>query len=460
MSENEDEHRPDTSSKPDPERTWIERRRRVSGAQDREPITGAKLAALIAERERTGVGSIAFLRHLDDIPAYLTAYKIENWVRGVSKTASVAEFEYVLEKYRSLPPARPGVKQLRPNRIFITDEMLAALMQEFERTGASAAHLIRIKPPQLHDLTAAKISAWRKQRIRQVDENHWNYVFETLKSLPDRQSLRQKAPPPGIHAVPRYAGTQYISITAETRDRLSAERDRTGIDHNGLVTRYLDELNGMKPETIRLWMTGRIRSADPSALNAVLTAYAGLPDIENADGLRLLEMTSQHIALLLGEHERTGVGIHALFTREHNLPEGLDPNAIIRWLDGRIRSVERAHFDYVLRCWQAFPSKAAVTITPAMREEFDQHLSRTGITIAALHRMLPARPHPPCESAMRCWRSGATKTTKLSHWESAIEALRALPDCELPDPRHSSSPKSSKRGRRRSPPRDLLDLFK
>ena len=460
MPEDKDEHRPDTSSKPDPDRAWIERRRRVSGAQDREPITDGQLAALMAERERTGVGSIAFLRRCDDIPAYLTASKIENWIRGSSKTASIAEFEYVLEKYRSLPPAPPEVKQLRPNRIVVSDEMLAALKHEFERTGASATHLIRIRPPHLHDLTAMKISAWRTRRIKQVYEGHWTYVLETLKNLPDRRPSMPKPPPPSKHVATRYAGTQYIPITAEIRDRLSDERDRTGIDHNGLVKMHPDELNGVKPRTINLWITGRIRSADPCALDAVLTAYAGLPDSENIRGGRLIEMTSQHVALLLGEYERTGVGTHKLFTNERNVPEGLDPGAIIRWLDGRTKIVERAHYDYVLRCWQAFPSKAVVTITPAMREEFDHHLSRTGITMVALRRLLPPRPYPPSASAIRSWRSGAAKTMKLSHWESAIETLRALPDYEPPDSRNRSSPKCSERGRRRrGPPRDVLDLF-
>ena len=82
--------------------------------------------------------------------------------------------------------ARREASKRRPIKsyILITEDMLAELRAEFERTGARPASLFRGRPASLKGLTEIKISHWRTGRVERADPAEWAYVIDVLKSLP------------------------------------------------------------------------------------------------------------------------------------------------------------------------------------------------------------------------------------------------------------------------------------
>lgn len=84
--------------------------------------------------------------------------------------------------------ARREASKRRPIKsyISISDEMLAELREEFERTGARPASLFRGRPVSLSGLTEIKISHWRIGRVRRAEPTEWAYVMDALKSLPSK----------------------------------------------------------------------------------------------------------------------------------------------------------------------------------------------------------------------------------------------------------------------------------
>jgi len=184
------------------------------------------------------------------------------------------------------------------------------------------------------------------------------------------------------------------------------------------------------------------------------------PDCTWIERRRRIALTSERVKALRDEYERTGVGIRKLFADAYETPEWLDVSTISGWIDGRTDTAERAHYNFVLHRWQAFPGKAMVTITPAMRDGLERELSRTGFAVETLFRKLPSRPIPPSGSTIRSWRSGRSITTKQDYWTIVLEMLSQLPSQEPPVSRERVGRRSTERGRRRrGQPRDVLDLF-
>ena len=168
--------------------TWLNRRTNRAKPQEHIAITDAHVKALIAERERTKVGPAAFIAHFSDIPDDLRTHVIERWINRQVKTARAGLFEFVLERYRSLPtPPQHVQAPLQAGRILITDEMLELLESELERTGAPLTHLVRMRSPDAFRLTASKISAWRKRRALKANRAEWDSVIDVLQSMPDRK---------------------------------------------------------------------------------------------------------------------------------------------------------------------------------------------------------------------------------------------------------------------------------
>jgi len=189
MNEIDDERQAKPRKKPAPNDAWLNRRGNRAKTYKVIPITPEQVSALITERERTKVGSAAFIAHFDDLPDGLTAPAIERWTNGASPTAPEGHFNYVLDRYRSLPTPPAHVRApLQAGRILITDEMLELLESELDRTGAPLTHLVRIRSPEAFKLTASRISNWRKRRAIKANKAEWDYVLEALRNIPDRRS--------------------------------------------------------------------------------------------------------------------------------------------------------------------------------------------------------------------------------------------------------------------------------
>ena len=187
MNEIDNEKRSKPSKKPVASDAWLNRRGNRAKTYKVIPITPEQVSALITQRERTKVGSAAFIAHFDDIPDGLTAPMIERWANGVSATAPDGFVNYVLDRYQSLPTPPDHVQApLQAGRILITEDMLQQLENELERTGAPLTHLVRMRSPEAFKLTASKISNWRKRRAVKANRAEWGYVIEALRHMPDR----------------------------------------------------------------------------------------------------------------------------------------------------------------------------------------------------------------------------------------------------------------------------------
>ena len=96
----------------------------------------------------------------------------------------------------------------------------------------------------------------------------------------------------------------YIPITDKLRQRLIAERARTGVGPTALMRGSVhdaDRPKTLKGQTISLWLSGKIMSARRSQLDYVLARWAALPDASNKNARAPQERTilsEEHLRLI------------------------------------------------------------------------------------------------------------------------------------------------------------------
>ena len=183
-------------------------------------LTEFRVNSILAEKKRTVLGSAALLKKAKDIPAGLTAAKIDLWVTG-ARHAKEEHYAYVLDQYElhrtnieceddisipALPPADPDYRWLKRGRnqdqlvpapvqrskrgrfVKITEDMRNHLNAEFERTGVSIPSLVRARPEWASNTRYVKVLNWLSGRTKKARKPEWDYIAQALSSLPDRRN--------------------------------------------------------------------------------------------------------------------------------------------------------------------------------------------------------------------------------------------------------------------------------
>ena len=144
----------------------------------------------------------------------------------------------------------------------------------------------------------------------------------------------------------------YIPITDELRQKLIAERVRTGIGPTALMRGSVHDANRpktLKGQTISLWLSGKIVSARRSQLDYVLARWSALPDASDKNARVPQEriiFTDEHLRLIDRYWDKGLLPDKIL--QNKNAPDGLNAAIIRTWKDRRIKSAATAYLDFVL----------------------------------------------------------------------------------------------------------------
>ena len=151
----------------------------------------------------------------------------------------------------------------------------------------------------------------------------------------------------------------YIPITHELRQKLIAERARTGVGPTALMRGSMhdaDRPKTLKGQTISLWLSGKIVSARRSQLVYVLDRWAALPDAPDKNARVPQERTilSEEHLRLIDTYWDKGL-LPDKILQNKNVPDGLNAAIIRTWKDRRIKSAAVAYLDYVLHACAEAP---------------------------------------------------------------------------------------------------------
>lgn len=141
-------------------------------------------AKLKREAERTGAGPSKLLRGKRGIaPIGLTSSMIHGWTSGRIGTAKSEHLAWVLDTYaRWKPPAKRSSTQ--PEKITITSDLYASLINGVERTGLGAIDILRHAPKPLpEDLNHQKVQRWISGNTKTAIKAHWDLVMRLYASV-------------------------------------------------------------------------------------------------------------------------------------------------------------------------------------------------------------------------------------------------------------------------------------
>lgn len=178
---------------------------------------------------------------------------------------------------------------------------------------------------------------------------------------------------------------------------------------------------------------------------------------KSLDGERI-ELTPERVAELKAARERCGLGAAELLRRNPDAPKGLTRGVADHLLTGRVGTVRKDHFEFLIETWDELAKEIGgkLTLTQEMRSVLREHIRRTGEGVAPLLRDAANIPDGLCERMIGNWLRRKTKTARADHWRYVIGLYEALPDASTAEPK--IAPIQIERGYQLIPPEVVAEL--
>lgn len=127
-------------------------------------------------------------------------------------------------------------------------------------------------------------------------------------------------------------------------------------------------------------------------------------------------------------------------------PPGLDARMITSWLEGKVKTADPEHLDYVLRRWRAVPERAELTHDlhrgirrqryRRPRMELDEERlaflrserRRTGVGPSRLMKTAEDVPDGLTVNMLTNWLMGQNRQVRQDHFEYVLDLWASLPD--------------------------------
>lgn len=307
-------------------------------AKPRIKLTPARLQALNAERERTGLSYYALFKDGSDLPEDLSEPLVGAWMSGSVISARKDHFEAVLCLWQSLPDS---------SVVEITLDLRQKMKDEAERTGVGPAALMRgIRPSQMGGLHSSLINSWMAGRTTSAERDWLQFVLDRWENLPDHNDV-------------------WMELSERDKDYLRSELKRTGVSVPYLLKDREDIPDKLYSAVVHnaLGRQPRIRKEHFNYLKRILSA---LPDakpgatlIRKRNGHSQIPLTDDMRQALVDERTRTGVSDRAisliLASRDEIRP--MAKGKIAKWIRGGVKSVSTDEFDAVLAAWKELPDR-------------------------------------------------------------------------------------------------------
>lgn len=143
---------------------------------------------------------------------------------------------------------------LKSERISITPEIIERLDEIERETGYGPSAFMGWVEDAPVGLLAATITTWQQGRATTARVDHLTFVLERWPKMPPR-----------------------VPVTQEWIDQIRAEQDRTGLNSHRILAVMGDNAAGLKASKISTWLSGRVKHAPKSHLDALLAAYHRIP---------------------------------------------------------------------------------------------------------------------------------------------------------------------------------------
>lgn len=416
------------------------------------------LGVLHAERERTGLSSIAILKEMHSPPSNLTCDMINQWFSG-QKTANKAHLDLVIATYRKQPDKKPTGYQ--PKRkpeewTIITDELRSKLRAEQERTGVSPANLQNQTPNWPHHLTAQHIDSWRAQQ-KSTQTAHIEFVVEAYAALPTLEfaeplaKASEKRTPRARRLERRVPQKVKLSpravITDAQRRAMSNELKRAGVRYATVMNLIPPEFASISVQMIKGWISGKIKKARPEHIECILNMLKSFPD-KNATFSKAALTASRKARLAPPKKlpQKTRKISDPMIPKKERVLKTNDERVI--WPRAHEVTARRIHPDLTQADWPYQKSWTPMRYMPPrcraypnLYEPIDEHLynrlhaevRRTCVSPSLLLYIFKSAPSGLPQQRISAWLRLVTRSAETQYLEWVLKAYALLPDSKSPN---------------------------
>jgi len=172
----------------------------------------------------------------------------------------------------------------------------------------------------------------------------------------------------------------HITVSRALRNKLIAERERTGLGPMRLLRGTRDEKPaGLTSKIIGNWLNGSTQVAKSEYLNFVLKRFEQFaPD--NTE----IKLTSEMRRKISSERARTNISYIKLLKDNADSPANLTSMQIMGWVNGSVARAPSHEFNFVISAYKMLPTLMEVEegLVLFLRGE----RTRTGVTIPKLFK--------------------------------------------------------------------------
>lgn len=382
------------------------------------PITKEIHARLVAERERTGIGSTnLFKQSSEPPPEGLTSGVVETWVQKRTKKALQSHLDYVFAEYATWGP--------------VTSEDVTIIQEEMERTGLNVVTTARlIEEKKIDGPSHTLLGRWLRGTAPTPKRKKVENLLRFLQSVPDGyvKTEKKETKRPG-----------YQPLTKELTEELTRELDRIAMKPSPFLNLLYTEW-GLRLDlgVFKRWLEGTAKLVKKRHLYEVLGYLKNLPDGYGGGDKTYIPLTPEMLAGIRRHKERSGAGPTKLAGLLRQFGVNLTPSRVHHILAGKSQTVRKGEIQPLLKILEDLPDKTppkpkkqsisgghrvkrrstnpGYTKIPEQKiQEMRDHKERTGISAEKLLKFALGKPEFLDYHMVNNWIAGKTKTA-LPEW--------------------------------------------
>ncbi len=301
------------------------------------PITEDILKELRDLRKKTFTEPGALLSDAKSLPLGLTVCKVENWLKGLLKTAQEDHLEFVIKEWKKLPQTR--VHPFKTNHKPITPQILEHLKGLKKETGVDTCALLHGRNNEIPEgLNSAVINTWLRGKAKIAKREHLNYVIRLWEEIEHNKH-------------------RWVTVTKKQLEHFHHHRVRTGVEPSTLLRISATPPYKLDIKLLSRIITGNTRCVRENHLEYIIMAWEALSDRTVNNKITPLCRVQGRVKITEETHNKLKK-YHDLnwlpgfiFKGAVDVPDGLSSWTISSWLSKASATAHKEHLEWVFaRC--------------------------------------------------------------------------------------------------------------
>ncbi len=297
---------------------------------------------------------------------------------------------------------------MKPGYVSLTSKMIKDLNAEIKRTGVSSYYFHKHTQNSLLDIRPNTVKHWATHAQKTAPKALYDEAMKQYAQWPDGYMLARP-------------------ITKAMRLKLDAEIARTNVTNIDTLLHGFELPVYLNAPTMRGVISGNAKNIYSCQWDFIIRCFKAQPSINSVE-ITAERMETLH-SLMRDKNFRKDQILRII---DLAYPGQYSPLSIKRLVAGKLTRMKQEDWDNIITAIKTSDKRTThatnITITESMREEFNQHLERTGASNRQLANMLAGSKYSLPSALITNIKTGYRKNIEPELWDTLLNKLRNLPD--------------------------------